>query len=94
MLNYVKWQELPLEIQNKMLERQYDQNRIKDEKIFIASINSGTSSFGFNWANSPEGHKFWEQIIKYGDIEHFYTIYEKEEDKPLSELIENFKKLI
>lgn len=54
----ITWDELPSDIQDKMFERQYEQSRIRNEKIFIEDIKAACSSNGFNWKNSEEGHDF------------------------------------
>ena len=90
----ITWDELPSDIQGKMLERQYEQIGIRNEEIFIKFIKAGSSSDGFNWKSSEEGHDFWEIILNHGNIDHFYTKYIKKEDLPLEELIKEFKELL
>lgn len=90
----ITWDELPLDIQNKMLERQYEQTGKRDEKIFIEHIKAGALSYGFTWDIAKEGHNFWANILTHKDINHFYTIYPKKEDLPLEELIKEFEELL
>ena len=63
------WNELPKEIQEKMIEICYeygsgDVSRMKENLMG-----------GFVWAETPEGHDFWERILVGEDIDHFYYRY-------------------
>lgn len=73
----MKWEDLPIEIQEKMLERQVEQGNPRDPEVFKDCISYGQSNKGFTWEATPEGHRFWEDILLRGDISTFYTKYPK-----------------
>lgn len=86
------WDKLPTEIQNLMLERQFEQTGKKDAGVFEESIYSGKNNGGFSWLKSIEGSDFWVNILSCGDIDHFYTLYPKEDAaKQLAELQAEFE---
>jgi hypothetical protein len=64
------WSNIPRDIQEKMLEEQYLQKGYKRPSEFIKS-----SSHGFVWVRSTQGHTFWADIIYRGNIEVFYNRY-------------------
>lgn len=68
-------QGFPVEIVQKMLERQFEQTGARDVTVFerykIASGNRG----GVTWSNTPEGHDFWSNIIEHGDFGTFWEMY-------------------
>ena len=74
----ITWNELPVEIQEKMLEHQVARGNKRDPEVFIKKINSLVSDGGFSWRITNEGHDFWIEIINNGNISHFYTLYPKQ----------------
>jgi len=51
----MKWRDLPLEIQEKMLCRQAEQNEgCSDPEVFINSVRSPISEKGFMWSRFLE----------------------------------------
>ena len=61
----IKFNDLPVEIQQRMLDEQ---------KATSASPFEG----GFLWAQSVEGFDFWNRIIENGDLAEFYKKYPKQ----------------
>lgn len=77
MTAYMKWDEIPAAIQEKMLERQYDQTGKMDANIFINDIMNNRESGGFNWLESPENvvvPSFWQKVLR-GQYSIFYKMY-------------------
>lgn len=68
-----KWDELPVEIQEKMLERQEEIGGYKDPKMFKVHITGG-----FIFRDSEEGTKFWWDVIL-GDFDVFFARYPKQQ---------------
>jgi len=68
-----KWDELPVEIQKKMLERQEEIEGYKDPKMFKVHITGG-----FRFVLSEEGNKFWWDVIL-GDFDIFFQRYPKQQ---------------
>lgn len=73
----MEWKELPIEIQNLILERQYEQVGIRNARIFKDNICAGAESDGFTWEHTIEGHDFWEDILDsyHGKVDGFYEKY-------------------
>ena len=85
------WKELPKEIQDKMLERQFKQKGVSDPRDFKLNIYGG-----FDWSDTPEGMDFWFRVLRV-DLGHFYTLYPKVEDEPIkttSECVFDKKKIL
>ena len=72
----IKWQDLPREIQEKMLERQLEQYGTRNPDVFIKDITGTRSRGGFTWSLN-EGYNFWREILIRGNFEKFYTLYPK-----------------
>jgi hypothetical protein len=70
------WDELPKEIQDKMLERQFEYNGKRSSDKFKESLSR---SFVFD--ETEEGHVFWGKIAYHGETDHFYKMYPKVEGK-------------
>ncbi len=75
----MKWQDLPKEIQEKMLERQFEQTGKRDVSVFEKDLHSGVDQEGMSWNKTPEGSLFWCEILIDDNISHFYTIHPKKE---------------
>jgi hypothetical protein len=76
-----KWSELPVEIQEKMLEHQEAQTGKRNESVFEKSIGASSEQMGFNWGRTSEGLVFWIAILENGKFDLFYELYPKEEKK-------------
>ena len=81
-----KWEELPVEIQERMLQCQEEQGNKKDESVFIRKINEFKRDGGFNWGATKEKSSFWSDVIHDNKFEIFYEYYPKKE-KPSSALL-------
>ena len=77
-----KWNELPPEIQEKMLERQFEQTGKRDASVFCCETSAGAFQNGFTWDSTIEGDDFWDDIILGGDFNIFYEKYPKPTKKP------------
>ena len=76
----MRWNQLPREIKEKMLERQAEQNEgFVDATVFIKDIEADKEEGGFNWCITPEENYFWHQVLHFVDFEHFYEKYPKKE---------------
>lgn len=67
-----KWNELPVEIQKKMLEYQFKEDGKNDVSAFEGCITGG-----FIFENTPEGYDFWEQVLQHNNEWLFYKHYPK-----------------
>ena len=77
-----KFERAPIEVQEKMLERQVEQGNHRDPNVYIRSFSSGRSKGGFTWSDTPEGHDFWSNIDDYEDYSEFFELYPKHPIKP------------
>jgi len=76
----MKWEYLPKEIQDKMLERQAEQNNgFADSTVFIKDVESYVDDGGFSWSETREEGDFWENVLSYENFDRFYQVYPKEE---------------
>ena len=53
----------PSEVVKLMLQRQYDQQGIRDVSIFQKDEFAQATDGGFDWEDTPEGGEFWQRII-------------------------------
>lgn len=82
--------ELPVEIQEKMLERQSDQTGKRDDAVFRQiGTNAQSLKGGFDWEPTPEGWFFWDQIIEFGKYSYFYARYPKNPDPTIELTIDD-----
>ena len=77
-----QFERAPIEVQEKMLERQVEQGNHRDPNVFIRNFSAGKANRGFNWSDTPEGHDFWENIVDNGDYSEFFELYPKHPIKP------------
>ena len=73
----IKFKDLPVEIQERMLDEQERQGNKRDAEVFEENIMAASLKGGFAWADSVEGHVFWREIIGSGDFADFYKKYPK-----------------
>lgn len=74
----VKWNDLPVEIQEKMLEEQVRQGNKRDPDVFIRSIISGRNNGGFSWGDCGNySDYFWRDVLSDGKFDVFYSKYPK-----------------
>ena len=65
--------DFPVEIVEKMLERQVEQGNKRDVSVFEQSKYDG-----FDWDITPEGGQFWVEIIKNKNFDLFFEKYPKD----------------
>lgn len=69
----------PIEVVEKMLERQYEYSGRRSVETFQESITGG-----FSWYNTTEGHTFWSRVINDKDFDLFFSKYPKRNDTIIS----------
>ena len=73
----IQFNDLPVEIQERMLDEQVLQGNPRNADVFANGIYSPKREGGFSWAKSVEGYDFWEKIIVSGNFADFYAKYPK-----------------
>ena len=73
----IKFKDLPVEIQQRMLDEQVRQGNTRNEKVFVERLYAPKSQGGFAWAQSVEGTDFWTEILLKGNFAVFYKKYPK-----------------
>jgi hypothetical protein len=74
----IQFKDLPVEIQQRMLDEQERQGNPRNAEVFEKDIMAGArAGAGFFWVESVEGYAFWEKIIMNGDFSVFYAKYPK-----------------
>ncbi|MFB9120965.1 hypothetical protein ACFFUE_07145 [Bergeyella porcorum] len=71
----------PLEVIDKMLERQVEQRNEANVKVFENSKWSDYGEQGFNWHSTEEGFGFWKSVIDIKNFDTFFEKYPKEEEE-------------
>lgn len=69
----------PIEVVQKMVERQYEQTGICDVRVFQRDPANGVSWGGFNWGETVEDYCFWNYVIRYKEFNRFFGVYPKQE---------------
>lgn len=72
-----KFKELPVEIQQRILDEQERQGNPRNAEALEEDVTTGFREGGFNWAASVEGHAFWAEVILGGNFTAFYGRYPK-----------------
>ncbi len=72
MSTQAKWDELPIEIQKKCLLRQRKQRGYQYTMTFKISTYAG-----FVFEDSPEGGKFWVEVLGRSNFDLFFQKYPK-----------------
>jgi hypothetical protein len=67
----------PIEVVEKMLEKQYKQVNKKDITVFQEYNRSDIQRGGFRWENTIEGYEFWNDVIYYKKFDRFFERYPK-----------------
>ena len=67
----------PLEVVQRMVECQIEQNFKEDVSVFQVSKNAGKDDKGFVWYNTSEGFDFWNKVINLGFFDKFFEKYPK-----------------
>src|SRR5690606_27103987 len=80
----IPFRDLPVEIQQRMLDEQERQGNPRNAEVFEEYITAIPSDGGFAWAKSVDGYDFWNKILTYGNFVAFYEKYPK---RPLLKVI-------
>lgn len=75
--------DFPIEIVEKMIERQMEQGNKADVSVFQRTRFVGASSGGFTWTKTTEDEdeeNFWRNVISCKNFDIFFRKYPKEED--------------
>lgn len=67
----------PIEVVEKMLQKQYKQVNKKDITVFQTYKCSGKEYGGFRWEDTIEGLDFWSDVICQENFDRFFNIYPK-----------------
>ena len=67
----------PIEVVEKMLEKQYKQNGKKDVSIFQYLNFTDVQNGGFCWEDTIEGYEFWYDVIRRKKFNVFFERYPK-----------------
>ena len=67
----------PIEVVQKMLERQIEQTNKADVSIFQKRHTSNLLNGGFDWDNTEDGFKFWKEVINKKNFRMFFVNYPK-----------------
>lgn len=70
--------DFPVEVVEKMLERQVEQGNKRDVWVFENYRGEGKLSGGFIWGDTDEGLDFWEKVICYKNFDAFFKKYPKQ----------------
>ena len=73
-------QGFPVEVVEKMLERQVEQGNKRDLSVFEKSIYFYKNIGGFNWDETIEGTSFWDKVLRVKNFHHFFEKYPKGEN--------------
>jgi len=73
----IQFKDLPVEIQERMLDEQVRQGNPRNAEVFEKNIITSVIKGGFCWDKSVEGHVFWDKILRDGNIAVFYEKYPK-----------------
>lgn len=88
----ITWDELPIEIQYKILDYQEKQGNPRNPNIFRDDIEAGSLDGGFTWRDTEERHDFWADIFNKGEYDEFYKLYpEKDISEKINEIIQKLE---
>ena len=73
----IPFKDLPIEIQQRMLDEQERQGYPRNAKVFEKATSASPFKGGFAWAYSVQGYDFWKKILRDGDFTDFYAKYPK-----------------
>ena len=68
----------PIEVVQKMVERQVEQRNPADVTVFQKHKCTGRVFKGFEWVETDEGIDFWNDVIRYENFHVFFEKYPKE----------------
>ena len=83
------WDDLPIEIQNKMLEHQEKQGNLRNPDVFKKALPANKDDGGFDW---PLTEMSWYKILIRGEFDEFYKQYPKFDlSQKINEIIEKLE---
>lgn len=65
----------PIEVVEKMLQRQYEQTNKMDITVFQKDKSTDKNHKGFHWSDTVEGLSFWDDVIRYENFDVFFERY-------------------
>lgn len=77
--NRTQLEAMPKEIVLRMLYNQILQGNRPEINIFIKQVDSCASAGGFDWQESTEGFKIWNDILLNLDYGSYFDIYGKKD---------------
>ncbi len=80
-------EDFPLEVIDKMIERQVEQGNKTDVSVFEIENESNSLLGGFWWHKTIEGKSFWDKVILERKFDIFFDKYPKEKELPLPRVI-------
>jgi len=79
----------PLEIIDKIIEKQVEQGNEANVEVFEDNITIDRDLGGFDWIDTEEGREFWLKVINNKEFNLFFKKYPKEDKElPLPRVIE------
>lgn len=78
----------PVEVVDKMLERQFEQTGKKDVSVFENKISANDDDGGFYWGKTMEGYSWWHDVITSRDFPKFYERYPKQNTMDIKTLVQ------
>jgi hypothetical protein len=84
--------DFPIEVVEKMIERQVEQGNKPDVKAFHKYSANDAADGGFDWKNTIEGEMFWHEVIGLNEFSAFFEMYPKDTDDKILKAYENFSK--
>ena len=60
----MEWKDLPIDIQNRMLDYQEEQGNKRDSSVFERYIETNSNFGGFDWDHTKEGFEYWYEIVR------------------------------
>ena len=85
----------PEEVVEAMLDYQEEQGNERDVTVFETEIDrngfSGDFSGGFTWRDTPEGFRFWQEVLGNKNFDLYFDKYPKKEVKVKVEEKEDVK---
>lgn len=67
--------DFPIEVVEKMLERQVKQRNKENVKVFQKDRTKDDTNGGFTWRNTIEGYDFWTSVIREKKFDIFFSKY-------------------
>lgn len=72
--------DFPIEVVQKMIERQVEQGNKADVTVFQRYATSDFIDGGFVWDDTTEGEGFWTEVISHKNFDVFFAKYPKAEE--------------